>query len=106
MVGHLNSLKVRVISSRPVTTHVEWLRLFNQLDRETPKELKLHLIVDNYCIHRHGKVLEWRKKHPRFHMHFTPTSSPHPQGRAPGKFQQRPATGQRNRNLPCKQKGV
>ena len=56
-------------------THVEWLRFLKQIDRETPKEVDLHLIADNYCTHKHEKVVHWLKKHPRFHMHFTPTSS-------------------------------
>jgi transposase len=56
-------------------THVEWLRFLKQIDRETPKQLDLHLIVNNYCTHKHEKVRQWLKKHPRFHMHFTPTSS-------------------------------
>ena len=56
-------------------THVEWLRFLKQIDRETPKELDLHLIIDNYATHKHKKVKEWLLKHPRFHIHFTPTSS-------------------------------
>lgn len=56
-------------------THVEWLRFLKQIDRETPKELDLHLIVDNYCTHKHEKVRAWLARHPRFHLHFTPTSS-------------------------------
>lgn len=56
-------------------THVEWLRFLKQIDRGTPKGLNLHLIVDNYCTHKHEKVREWLGKHPRFHVHFTPTSS-------------------------------
>ena len=56
-------------------THVEWLRFLKQIDRETPKELDLHLIVDNYCTHKEASVAEWLSKHPRFHPHFTPTRS-------------------------------
>ena len=56
-------------------THVEWLRFLKQIDRETPEELDLHLIVDNYCTHKHQEVNKWLKKHPRFYVHFTPTSS-------------------------------
>ena len=56
-------------------THVEWLRFLKQIDRETPKELELHLIVDNYATHKHPTVQHWLKAHARFHMHFTPTSS-------------------------------
>lgn len=56
-------------------THVEWLRFLKQIDRQTPKHLELHLIADNYATHKHPKVKAWLAKHPRFHMHFTPTSS-------------------------------
>ena len=56
-------------------THVEWLRFLKQIDRETPKDLDLHLIVDNYATHKHAKVNAWLAGHPRFHLHFTPTSS-------------------------------
>lgn len=56
-------------------THVEWLRFLKQIDRETPKHLDLHLIADNYATHKHSKVKAWLVRHPRFKMHFTPTSS-------------------------------
>jgi transposase len=56
-------------------THVEWLRFLKQIDRETPRSLDLHLIADNYATHKHPKVRAWLEKHPRFTMHFTPTSS-------------------------------
>lgn len=47
----------------------------SKIDTETPPELDLHLIVDNYATHKHPKVLSWLKRHKRFHMHFIPTSS-------------------------------
>ncbi len=56
-------------------THVEWLRFLKQIDRETPKDLDLHLIIDNYSTHKHEKVQGWLQKHLRFHLHFTPTGS-------------------------------
>lgn len=56
-------------------THVEWLRFLKQIDRTTPRGLDVHLIVDNYATHKHKKVREWLDKHPRFYLHFTPTSS-------------------------------
>jgi transposase len=56
-------------------THVEWLRFLKQIDRETPKDLDLHLILDNYCTHKEENVRKWLSRHPRFHLHFTPTSS-------------------------------
>lgn len=56
-------------------THVEWLKFLKQIDQNTPKELDVHLIADNYTTHKHQHVKTWLQKHPRFHMHFTPTSS-------------------------------
>ena len=55
--------------------HTEWLRFLRQIDRETPKDKTLHLICDNYATHKHPTVMEWLGKHPRFHIHFTPTSA-------------------------------
>ncbi|NLW49439.1 MAG: IS630 family transposase [Candidatus Brocadiaceae bacterium] len=54
--------------------HQEWLKFLRQIDRETPPELDLHLIVDNYATHKHEKVRKWLARHKRFHIHFTPTS--------------------------------
>ena len=45
------------------------------IDARTPAEKELHLIVDNYATHKHLKVLKWLRRHPRFHIHFTPTSA-------------------------------
>jgi len=56
-------------------THVEWLRFLKQIERETPNELELHLIADNYATHKHRKVRHWLTRHPRFTIHFTPTGS-------------------------------
>lgn len=55
--------------------HQEWIKFLKQIDSETPAGLDLHLIVDNYATHKHPKVTAWLKRHPRFHIHFTPTSS-------------------------------
>lgn len=55
--------------------HQEWLKFLRLIDRETPPGLTLHLIVDNYRTHKHEKVKAWLKRHPRFVLHFTPTSS-------------------------------
>jgi len=55
--------------------HQEWIKFLKLIDAETPKELDLHLIVDNYATHKHPKVKSWLKRHRRFHMHFTPTAS-------------------------------
>ena len=56
-------------------THKEWLTFLKMIDEETPAELAIHLVVDNYATHKHPKVKTWLKRHPRFHQHFTPTSS-------------------------------
>jgi len=55
--------------------HQEWIRFLNRIDGETPSHLDVHLIVDNYSTHKHPKVKSWLKRHRRFHVHFTPTSS-------------------------------
>lgn len=55
--------------------HQEFLKFLQLIDRRTPAELDLHLIVDNYATHKHAKVEEWLAKHPRVHFHFIPTSS-------------------------------
>jgi len=55
--------------------HQEWLRFLKLIDTQTPPDVDLHLIVDNYQTHKHPKVQKWLKGHSRFHMHFTPTSS-------------------------------
>ncbi len=55
--------------------HIEWLDFLRQINREAPQHMQLHLICDNYATHKHPKVQEWLGKHPRFHMHFTPTSA-------------------------------
>lgn len=59
----------------PRHRHQEFIRFLKQIDRETPPALELHLIVDNYGTHKHPRVKAWRQRHPRFHLHFTPTSS-------------------------------
>lgn len=55
--------------------HTEWLKFLRQIDRETPTGKTLHLIADNYATHKHPNVRKWLVKHPRFNMHFTPTSA-------------------------------
>ena len=55
--------------------HQEWLKFLKLIDAQTPAHLDLHLIADNYSTHKHRKVKAWLAKHPRFHMHFVPTSS-------------------------------
>jgi transposase len=59
----------------PRHRHQEFIRFLKKIDGETPAGLDLHLIVDNYSTHKHPRVVSWLKRHPRFHLHFTPTSS-------------------------------
>jgi transposase len=55
--------------------HQEWIKFLRSIDEQTPAHLELHLIVDNYATHKHPRVQSWLKRHPRFHIHFTPTSA-------------------------------
>jgi transposase len=55
--------------------HQEFIRFLNQINRQTPAERAVHLIVDNYATHKHPKVRAWLTRHKRFHFHFTPTSA-------------------------------
>ncbi|AQL39544.1 IS630-like element ISPsy25 family transposase [Pseudomonas syringae] len=72
----LDYLQGKLISSiERQHRHQEWLAFLKKINKETPKHLQLHLIVDNYATHKHAAVKAWLAKHPRFHIHFTPTSS-------------------------------
>jgi len=72
----LVTLDGRVIGDcMPRHRHQEFIRFLKTIDFETPPELELHLIVDNYGTHKHPRVQSWMKRHPRFHLHFIPTSS-------------------------------
>jgi transposase len=59
----------------PRHRHQEFIRFLKRIDCQTPAELALHLIVDNYGAHKHPRVQTWLERHPRFHLHFIPTSS-------------------------------
>lgn len=72
----LNTMDGRVIGqclSRH--RHQEFLRFLRVINRQTPRELNLHIILDNYATHNHPDVKAWLSKHPRFVFHFVPTSS-------------------------------
>ncbi len=72
----LNVLDGKVIGAcMPRHRHREFLRFLRHIDRQTPAELDLDLIVDNYATHKTPAVKRWLKAHPRFHLHFTPTSA-------------------------------
>ena len=55
--------------------HQEFLRFLKLIDAAVPKDLDLHLVLDNYATHKTPAIKQWLLKHPRFHLHFTPTSS-------------------------------
>jgi len=62
-------------SCLPRHRHQEFLTFLRKIDRAVPKGLAVHLILDNYATHKHPEVKTWLTKHPRFTLHFTPTSS-------------------------------
>ena len=59
----------------PRHRHSEFLKFLRTIDKQVPNGLEIHLILDNYATHKHENVKNWLAKHPRFHLHFTPTSS-------------------------------
>src|SRR6188508_1224957 len=72
----LNVLTGHVIGScLPRHRHEEFLKFLRTIDREVPKALAVHMILDNYATHKHPEVKAWLESHPRFNLHFTPTSS-------------------------------
>ncbi len=72
----LNLLDGKVIGQcLPRHRSQEFLRFMNQIEQQTPPRLDLHIIVDNSSTHKSPPVQRWLRKHPRVHLHFTPTSS-------------------------------
>jgi transposase len=72
----LNVLEGKVIGScYPRHRNIEFLKFLRKIDREVPQDLAVHMILDNYGTHNHPNVKAWLAKHPRFNLHFTPTSS-------------------------------
>jgi transposase len=72
----LNVLEGKVIGScYPRHRNIEFRKFLRQIDRSVPAGLDIHMILDNYGTHNHPKVKTWLDRHPRFHLHFTPTSS-------------------------------
>ena len=70
----LNALEGEVISMCDDRhRHQEWLKFLRAIDDVIPQDKQIHMIVDNYSTHKHEKVERWLRRHPRFHMHFTPT---------------------------------
>lgn len=72
----LNTLEGTVIGTcYPRHRNIEFRKFLRQIDASIPSDLDIHLILDNYGTHKHPKVQAWLAKRPRFHLHFTPTSS-------------------------------
>lgn len=72
----LSMLDGKVIGDcMPRHRHQEFIRFLKKIDEDTPPDLDLHLIVDNYGTHKHPRVKSWLRRHPRFQLHFIPTSS-------------------------------
>ena len=72
----LDVLKGEVIGRcMPQHRHQEFLKFLRAIDRSTPRHLDIHCIADNYATHKKQEVRDWLAKHPRFHLHFIPTSS-------------------------------
>ena len=72
----LNVLEGKVLAQcKSQHRHTEWLDFLRLIDRRTSTDQSLHLVCDNYATHKHPNVQVWLAKHPRFHIHFTPTSA-------------------------------
>jgi transposase len=72
----LNVIEGTVIAQcQPRHRHQEFLHFLNRIERSVPKRRAIHLVLDNYGTHKHPLVQEWFATHPRYHLHFTPTSS-------------------------------
>ncbi len=96
----------------PRHRHTEFLTFLRTIDRQVPKGLQIHLILDNYATHKHPNVKAWLAKHPRFHLHFTPTSlklgehgrgvlrPAHQQGDPPRRVRLSPRPDRSDRRLP------
>ena len=70
----LNVLDGSVITQcKPRHRHQEFLAFLKHLDRNVPADLEVHLIADNYATHKHPRVKAWLARHPRYHIHYTPT---------------------------------
>ena len=76
LFGALNMLDGHIIAQCSARhRHQEFLKFLKKIDQETDQELDIHLIVDNYCTHKHERVARWLRRHKRLHLHFIPTSS-------------------------------
>ena len=72
----LSILDGKVIGTcMPRHRHTEFLAFLERIERDTSKRRAIHLILDNYGTHKHPAVQDWFAAHPRYHLHFTPTSA-------------------------------
>src|SRR5580692_5128206 len=72
----LNYLSGKILAERaPRHRHQEWLKFLRKIEDQTPVGVDIHVVLDNYATHKHPKVKAWLSRHPRFHLHFTPTSA-------------------------------
>ena len=72
----MNILEGKVLGScYPRHRHIEFLKFLRTINRDVHGEIDIHMILDNYGTHGHPNVKAWLEKHPRFILHFTPTSS-------------------------------
>jgi len=63
-----------VYTFHPRHRHEEWIQFLGMIEERTPPDKQIHLIIDNYSAHKHAAVRQWLYEHPRFHVHYTPTS--------------------------------
>jgi transposase len=76
LIAALDTLVAKVITQcKPRHRHQEFLGFLRHLDANIPADLEVHLIADNYATHKHPRVKAWLARHPRYHMHYTPTYS-------------------------------
>ena len=54
---------------------VDFEKFLKRIDAETPDGLDIHVILDNYSTHKSPRIRRWLSRHPKFHLHFTPTYS-------------------------------
>jgi putative transposase len=62
-----------ITQCKPRHRHQEFLGFLRQIEKSVPEDLDVHLVVDNYCTHKHAKVRAWLAQRPRFHVRYTST---------------------------------
>ena len=64
-----------IAACQPRHRHQEFIRFLERIEQNTRRRMPVHLILDNYGTHKHPEVRHWFEEHPRYHLHFTPTSA-------------------------------